>query len=50
MALIFQDDLVFYDDFNLELQNILDHLPEDTEIVWIGFHKFASGKELLAGI
>lgn len=48
LSLIFQDDLVFHDTFNQELQNIVNHIPNDTEIIWIGFHKFASGKKIVS--
>ena len=48
LTLIFQDDLVFHDTFNQELQNIVDYIPNDTEIIWIGFHKFASGKRIIS--
>lgn len=47
VALIMQDDLKFLDNFNEELNNVIENMPEDTEIVWIGFHKVAAGKHVL---
>lgn len=47
IAIILQDDIRFLDNFNFELQNILENKPDDTEFIWIGFHKSASGKNVL---
>tara|TARA_Y100000389_G_C17470970_1_gene530773 strand:- start:2865 stop:3581 length:717 start_codon:yes stop_codon:yes gene_type:complete len=47
VALIMQDDLKFMDTFNEELNKIIGNMPDDTEIVWIGFHKVASGKNVI---
>ena len=46
-VLIMQDDIKFIDNFNEEIDKVIKTMPEDTEIVWIGFHKSASGKHVL---
>lgn len=40
--LIFQDDVVFIDNFNEEINNLINNIPEDAEIINFGFHKVAS--------
>lgn len=40
-CLIFQDDSRLKKGFVKELDNIINNLPEDSEIVWIGLHKTA---------
>jgi len=39
---IFQDDVLFRHDFMFQLNKVISHLPEDAEIIYIGFHKFAA--------
>jgi GR25 family glycosyltransferase involved in LPS biosynthesis len=39
--LICQDDLVFKEDFVNHFNHVMNHIPEDAEIVNIGFHKWA---------
>ena len=43
-----QDDIKFVDDFNEQLQRVMDSIPPDAEFVWVGFHRFAAGKKVLA--
>lgn len=40
--LILQDDVVFKKNFTIELDHVLNSLPEDAEIINIGIHKFAA--------
>lgn len=39
--IIFQDDVVLRDNFIVELNKVIENLPQNTEIVNIGFHKLA---------
>lgn len=39
LSVIFQDDVMFTDSFMEKLNKIVEELPNDTEIVWIGQHK-----------
>ena len=41
-CIIFQDDVRFRSNFVEDVNNVLDNMPEDTEIVWIGLHKAAA--------
>ena len=41
MAIIMQDDLLFCDNFKEELEEVINHIPEDAEFVNLGFHKMA---------
>jgi GR25 family glycosyltransferase involved in LPS biosynthesis len=41
LALVFQDDVVLKEGFWGHLQEVVDHLPEDAEMVNLGFHKTA---------
>lgn len=47
-AIICQDDTVFRDDFIECLNNIMNNIPDDTEILNIGFHKFACFNKFIA--
>ena len=47
-AIILQDDLNFIDDFCLQIKNIISSIPNDAEIIWLGFHKHAVGKYVVA--
>lgn len=40
--IIFQDDVLFRNDFLKELNLVLNNIPDNTEIINIGFHKFAA--------
>ena len=42
-CIIFQDDVRLKNNFKDEINNVLDNLPKDVEIVWIGLHKIGSG-------
>ncbi len=41
-AIIFQDDVMLCKDFMNEVGKVLNNMPENAEIVWLGFHKHAS--------
>ena len=40
--LICQDDVIFKDNFIIELEKVIDNIPSNAELVNIGFHKFAA--------
>jgi GR25 family glycosyltransferase involved in LPS biosynthesis len=40
--LILQDDVIFRNNFIVHLNNIMNNMPVDSEIINIGFHKFAA--------
>jgi GR25 family glycosyltransferase involved in LPS biosynthesis len=40
-AMVCQDDVIFRDDFNQQLEIVMDNIPDDAEIINIGFHKSA---------
>jgi GR25 family glycosyltransferase involved in LPS biosynthesis len=40
-ALIFQDDAALKTNFVEEVRDLIDHMPEDTAVVWLGMHGFA---------
>jgi len=40
--IIFQDDVILKKNFLNELNNIINYIPENAEIINIGFHEFAS--------
>ena len=42
-SVVFQDDAILRESFVDYLNDILDNLPKDSEMVNIGFHKYASG-------
>lgn len=42
-SIIFQDDVRLKNNFKNEVNKVLDNLPKETEIVWIGLHKMGSG-------
>lgn len=42
-CIIFQDDVKLKSNFVKDVNNVIDNIPEDTEIVWIGLHKEYSG-------
>tara|TARA_B100000497_G_C7545709_1_gene330079 strand:- start:119 stop:760 length:642 start_codon:yes stop_codon:yes gene_type:complete len=46
-TLILQDDIKFINNFDEELRNVIENMSDDTEIIWIGFHKAASGKRII---
>ena len=46
--LICQDDVIFKDNFNTELEKVMDSIPNDAEIVNIGFHKYAAYEHFIA--
>jgi GR25 family glycosyltransferase involved in LPS biosynthesis len=39
--IVFQDDVVLKNGFLNDLENIMNNLPNNYEIIWIGLHKFA---------
>jgi len=45
---IFQDDVLFRHDFMFQLNKVINNLPDDTEIIHIGSHKYASGAHFVA--
>jgi GR25 family glycosyltransferase involved in LPS biosynthesis len=42
-SIIFQDDVRFKHNFLKDLGDVLENIPEDAEIVWIGLHKVGNG-------
>jgi len=40
--IIFQDDVILRDDFNIQINKLLSNIPEDAEIINFGFHKIAN--------
>jgi GR25 family glycosyltransferase involved in LPS biosynthesis len=40
--LVFQDDVIFRDDFIYQIDNLIDYIPSNAEIINIGYHKFGS--------
>lgn len=40
--LILQDDVIFKKNFTIELDHVLDAIPQDAEIINIGLHKYAA--------
>tara|TARA_Y100000389_G_scaffold156338_1_gene157196 strand:+ start:2327 stop:3031 length:705 start_codon:yes stop_codon:yes gene_type:complete len=46
-TLILQDDINFIDTFDDELRNVIENIPEDSEVIWIGFHKVANKKKII---
>jgi GR25 family glycosyltransferase involved in LPS biosynthesis len=45
---IFQDDVVFRHDFMFQLNKVMKNIPDDAEIIHIGFHKYACGAHFVA--
>jgi GR25 family glycosyltransferase involved in LPS biosynthesis len=41
-VVIFQDDVIFKDNFINDLDKVMDNLPKNAEIINIGFHKYAA--------
>jgi GR25 family glycosyltransferase involved in LPS biosynthesis len=41
IGVVMQDDMVFCKKFGDELENVINNLPEDAEVVNVGFHKLA---------
>jgi GR25 family glycosyltransferase involved in LPS biosynthesis len=41
-VIIFQDDVVLKDDFLFYFKNIMNNMPQDTEIINFGLHKYAA--------
>lgn len=39
--IVCQDDVIFCDNFNFHLNNVMNSLPNNSEIINIGFHKYA---------
>ena len=46
--LIFQDDVILRDDFNEQINNLMNNIPDDAEIINFGFHKTANMKNFEA--
>jgi GR25 family glycosyltransferase involved in LPS biosynthesis len=46
-SVIFQDDAVLKNNFKTHLNNIIVNLPADTEILNIGFHKYACNEKFI---
>ena len=46
--IIFQDDVVLRDDFNYQINKLVENIPEDAEIINFGFHKMAYLKDFEA--
>jgi GR25 family glycosyltransferase involved in LPS biosynthesis len=46
-SIIFQDDSILIPNFMNHLNELLENLPKDSEMVNIGFHKFASGAKFV---
>ena len=42
-CIIFQDDVRFRNNFVEDVNNVLDNMPKDREIIWIGLHKEYAG-------
>jgi GR25 family glycosyltransferase involved in LPS biosynthesis len=42
-CVIFQDDVRFKNNFVRHLNNVLDNMPKDSDIIWIGLHNKGSG-------
>ncbi len=42
--IIFQDDVILRDDFNIHINKLLKNIPKDAEIINFGFHKVANYK------
>ena len=47
ITVIFQDDSILRKDFNKIIKKVIKNLPDDAEIVNIGFHKINNGKHFL---
>jgi GR25 family glycosyltransferase involved in LPS biosynthesis len=45
---IFQDDVVFRHDFMFQLNKVMKNIPDDAEIINIGFHKYAANAYFVA--
>ena len=46
--IIFQDDVIIKDDFNLQINKLIKNIPENAEIINFGFHKTANLKHFEA--
>jgi len=46
--IIFQDDVILKDDFNEQINKLLENIPENAEIINFGFHKTALLKDFEA--
>jgi GR25 family glycosyltransferase involved in LPS biosynthesis len=42
-CIIFQDDVILKNNFKNDVNNVLNNLPKDSEIIWIGLHKIGAG-------
>lgn len=42
--IIFQDDVILREDFNYQINKLLENIPDDAEIINFGFHKIANLK------
>lgn len=42
-CIIFQDDVRLKNNFLVEMNNLINNIPKDTEILWLGLHKEAYG-------
>lgn len=47
-SVVFQDDAILRESFNLYLNDILDNLPKKSEMVNIGFHKYACFEKFIS--
>lgn len=47
ISIIFQDDSILRKDFSKILKKVVKNLPDDAEMVNIGFHKYGSGKHFI---
>ena len=45
--IICQDDIIFRNNFQKELENVMNNIPENAEIINIAFHKFASYSQFI---
>jgi GR25 family glycosyltransferase involved in LPS biosynthesis len=46
--IIFQDDVILREDFNIQINQLLKNIPNDAEIINFGFHKTAHLKDFEA--
>jgi hypothetical protein len=46
--IIFQDDVILREDFNTQINKLIENVPHDAEIINFGFHKTANLKDFEA--
>lgn len=46
--IIFQDDAIFRDGIVNHIENIINNMPEDAEIINIGYHQYADNEKFVA--